>query len=118
MGKKDRNIGIVLDGIDGMFANANGGDQEVAAINTRKGICKIALKANVAIVPIYGFGHTGIYDVWVDPWGILRFLSAKLHMSLTPFFGRGGLFLGPPKRTVPVTICLGDPIYPPDDAKE
>ena len=85
-----------------MFANAtNGGDQEVAAINTRKGICKIALRANVAIVPIYGFGHTGIYDVWVDPFGILRFLSAKLHMSLTPFFGRGGLFRTPRKPSRP-----------------
>lgn len=112
--KKDRNVGLVLDGIDGMF-HSNNSNNETGAILNRKGICKIALKANVAIVPIYGFGHTEIYDVVVDPFGILQFLSAKLHLSLTPFFGRWGWFMGPAKRDVPVTMCLGDPIYPPNN---
>lgn len=110
LAKKDRNVGIVLDGIDGMF-HSNGQD-ETGAILNRKGICKIALKAGVAIVPIYGFGHTGLYDVYVDPLGILKFLSGKLHVSLTPFFGRWGWFMGPPKRHVPIVMCLGDPIFP------
>ena len=86
--KKGCNVGVVLDGIDGMFHST--GQNEVGVILNRKGICKIALKANVAIVPVYGFGHTGIYDVLVDPFGILQYLSALLHMSLTPFFGRWG----------------------------
>jgi len=111
--KKDRNVGIVLDGIDGMFHTNTRVGTEAGAILNRKGICKIALKANVAMVPVYGFGHTGVYDVVVDPFGILKFLSTKLHMSVTPFFGRWGWFLGPPKRDVPITLCLGDPIYPP-----
>jgi len=115
--KKDRNVGVVLDGIDGMFRNAggnvNGVDTEVAAIGNRKGIVKIALRANAALVPVYGFGHTLCYDVWVDPFGILRYLSAKLGVSLTPFFGRYKWFLGPPKRETPIVVCLGDPIYPP-----
>jgi len=115
--KKDRNVGIVLDGIDGMFQSKQGNKHnEVGAILDRRGICKIALKANVAIVPVYGFGHTDIYDVVVDPFGILRYLSAKLGISLSPFFGRWGWFMGPPKRDVPVTLCLGDPIYPPSPA--
>lgn len=109
--KKDRNVGIVLDGIDGMFHSTR--NNEIGAILNRKGICKIALKAGVAIVPIYGFGHTKLYDVFVDPFGILQFLSSKLHVSLTPFFGRWGWFMGPPKRNVPICICLGDPIQPP-----
>eukprot|EP00536_Pseudo-nitzschia_multiseries_P019119 jgi/Psemu1/59016/gm1.59016_g len=117
--KKDRNVGVVLDGIDGMFHNASNSNSnsnsntEVAAIGNRKGIAKIALKANAALVPVYGFGHALVYDVWVDPWGILRHLSAKLGVSLTPFFGRWGWFLGPPKREFPIVVCLGDPIYPP-----
>jgi len=111
--KKDRNVGLVLDGIDGMFHSRDG--HETGAILNRKGICKIALKAGMAIVPIYGFGHTDIYDVVVDPFGILQFLSAKLHMSLTPFFGRWGWFMGPAKRDIPISMCLGDPIYPPSD---
>jgi len=111
--KKDRNVGLVLDGIDGMFQSSS--QNEIGAILNRKGICKIALKANVAIVPVYGFGHTGIYDVVVDPFGILQYLSAKLHLSLTPFFGRWGWFMGPAKRNVPITMCLGDPIYPPNN---
>mmetsp|Transcript_8210 Transcript_8210/g.20211 ORF Transcript_8210/g.20211 Transcript_8210/m.20211 type:complete len:408 (-) Transcript_8210:852-2075(-) len=111
--KKDRNVGIVLDGIDGMF-HSNGKD-ETGAILGRKGICKIALKANVAIVPVYGFGNTKIYHVLVDPFGILQFLSAKLQMSLTPFVGRWGWFMGPPYREVPISMCLGDPIYPPEN---
>mmetsp|Transcript_21121 Transcript_21121/g.47704 ORF Transcript_21121/g.47704 Transcript_21121/m.47704 type:complete len:444 (-) Transcript_21121:722-2053(-) len=111
--KKDRNIGIVLDGIDGMFQNSTGGGREFGAIARRKGIAKIALKAGVPLVPVYGFGHTTIYDVVVDPFGILRYLSARFQVSLTPFFGRWGWFMGPPKRDVPVSMCFGDPIYPP-----
>jgi hypothetical protein len=117
--KKDRNIGIILDGIDGMFhSRSSGRETEVGVILDRKGICKIALKANVAIVPIYGFGHTGVYDVVVDPFGILQFLSSRLHLSLTPFFGRWKWFMGPPKRDVPITMCMGDPIYPPPQKQQ
>ncbi len=111
--KKGCNVGVVLDGIDGMFHST--GHNEVGVIRNRKGICKIALKANVAIVPVYGFGHTGLYDVLVDRFGVLQFLSSVLHMSLTPFFGRWGWFMGPAKRDVPICMCLGDPIYPPNN---
>ena len=124
--KNHRNIGIVLDGIDGMFHTAaknnkrGGGDKNqndvaVAAISNRKGICKIALKAGAVLVPVYGFGHSELYDVVVDPFGILEFLSIKLHVSLTPFLGRWGWFMGPPKRHVPLAMCLGEPIFPPSD---
>lgn len=112
--KKDRNVGVVLDGIEGMFHNANAAntDTEVGAILNRKGIVKIAIKANAAIVPVYGFGHALVYDVWVDPFGIMKYLSSTFGVSLTPFFGRYKWFLGPPKRNAPITVCLGDPIYP------
>jgi len=111
--KQNRNVGVVLDGIDGMFRTKDSDHEVAATVLDRKGICKIALGANATIVPVYGFGHTEFYDVVVDPFGILEFLSANLGVSLTPFFGRWGWFLGPPKREVPLAMCLGDPIFPP-----
>merc|ERR1712166_1028391 len=53
---------------------------------------------------------------YVDPFGILQYFSKKLNMSLTPFFGRYGWFMGPPKRNVAVTVCLGEPLYPPSSS--
>jgi hypothetical protein len=63
--KKDNNVGIILDGINGMFYNSHGNsgsngsngssnnndNNEVGAILKRKGIIKIAIKANVPIIP-------------------------------------------------------------------
>mmetsp|Transcript_18548 Transcript_18548/g.29115 ORF Transcript_18548/g.29115 Transcript_18548/m.29115 type:complete len:136 (+) Transcript_18548:971-1378(+) len=84
-------------------------DTEIASIKQRKGIIKIALRAGVPIVPTYGFGHTSLWKIVADPFGILESLSVKLDISLTPFFGRWGWFLGPPQR-VPLCVVLGEPI--------
>jgi 1-acyl-sn-glycerol-3-phosphate acyltransferase len=111
--KKEENVGVVLDGIAGMF---QGGKEEIAHIQSRKGIVKIALRAGVPIVPVYGFGHTAVYTVVVDPFGVLEWLSTKMDTALTPFFGRFGWFLGPPRR-VPITLCLGEPIHCPQIAE-
>ena len=108
--KRHENVGLVLDGIAGMFRASS--DEEAAFVQQRKGIVKIALKAGVPIVPVYGFGHTSLYTVCVDPLGVLEHLSQKLGMSLTPFFGRWGWILGPPRR-IPVTVCLGEPVICP-----
>lgn len=103
--KKEESVGVFLDGIAGMFQ----GSKERAYLKQRKGIVKIALRAGAPIIPVYGFGHTSAYTVLVDPFGIMEFLSNQLQASLTPFFGRWGWFLGPPRR-VPITLCLGEPI--------
>jgi Diacylglycerol acyltransferase len=105
--KKEENVGIILDGIDGMFSCCP--EQEIAAILQRKGIVKIALKAGVPLVPVYGFGHTLLWTIVVDPFGLLQYLSKVLGISLVPFFGRFGWFLGPPRR-LPVAVCLGEPV--------
>ncbi len=110
--KKEESVGVFLDGIAGMFQ----GSQERAYLKQRKGIVKIALRAGVPIIPVYGFGHTILYTVLVDPFGILEYLSNHLQASLTPFFGRWGWFLGPPRR-FPVTLCLGEPIECPTIAE-
>ena len=108
--KKEENVGVVLDGIAGMFRSDN--DTEIASIKQRKGIIKIALRAGVTIVPTYGFGTTSLWKIVVDPFGILEVLSLKLDVSLTPFFGRWNWFLGPPNR-VPLCVCLGEPVLCP-----
>lgn len=105
--KKEENVGIILDGIDGMFSCCP--EQEIAAILQRKGIVKIALKAGVPLVPVYGFGHTSLWTIVVDPFGLLQYMSKLLGISLVPFFGRFGWFLGPPRR-LPVAVCLGEPV--------
>ena len=133
--KKEENVGIILDGIAGMFQSHD----EKAYVKKRKGIVKIALRCGASIVPVYGFGHTSLvsislyapalllnapalfnprayfYSKWkvvVDPFGILEWLSLKLDVSITPFFGRWYWFLGPPRR-VAVCVCMGDPIQCP-----
>jgi hypothetical protein len=54
--KKEENVGIILDGIAGMFQSHD----EMAYVKKRKGIIKIALRCGVPIVPVYGFGHTSL----------------------------------------------------------
>lgn len=105
--KKEENVGIILDGIAGMFQTH--WNEETAYVKSRKGIVKIALRAGATIVPVYAFGHTALWTVVVDPFGILERVSNAMGVALTPFFGRFGWFLGPPRR-VPVTVCLGEPI--------
>ena len=106
--KKEENVGIILDGIAGMFQSHD----EIAHIRSRKGIVKIALRAGIPIVPVYGFGHTAMWKVIVDPFGLLEYLSVKLEVSLTPFFGRFFWFIGPPKR-VAICMCMGEPVMCP-----
>jgi len=129
MSEKKQNVGIILDGIAGMFQtkttkrrnnNDLSGDapkekiEEYAYLNNRKGIVKIALRTGTPIVPVYGFGHNQMWNIKVDPFGILKAISLKLNTSVVPFFGRpwGMWFIGPPFR-VPVTIALGDPVLIP-----
>lgn len=112
--KKEENVGVILDGIAGMFQTHH--NEETGYIRSRKGIIKIAMRAGATLVPVYAFGHTALWKVVVDPFGILEKLSNQFGISLTPFFGRWGWFLGPPRR-VPVTVCLGEPIHFPTQDK-
>ena len=58
------------------------------------------------------FGHTSLWSIFVDPFGILEALSLKLNTSLCPFYGRWGLPLGPPRRKA-VTVAFGEPVVCP-----
>ena len=68
----------------------------------------LVLNANVP-VSVYGFGHTSLWTIFVDPFGILEWLSLKLDASIVPFIGRWCWPLGPPYR-VPLLVTIGDPI--------
>eukprot|EP00392_Amoebophrya_sp_AT5.2_P002646 g2651.t1 len=96
------NIGIVLDGIAGMF------ETEKTAIKNRKGIVKIALRTKTPIVPVYVFGHHELYTVLQDPFGILAKLSTAANVSILPFLGRWFIPYGPTKRGKALAACCGE----------
>jgi hypothetical protein len=110
--KKDENVGVVLDGIAGMFQK--GGNTELAWVKERKGIVKIALTTGTPLVPVFGFGHSKLWRIITDPFGILEKISLALNVSVTPFCGRpfGLLPFGPPFRE-PVLMAFGEPIIVP-----
>lgn len=110
--KKEQSVGVVLDGIAGMFQIA--GDYEKGFVRERKGIVKIALTTGTPLVPVYCFGTTGLWRIVVDPFGWLERISLYLNVSVTPFFGRpfGLLPFGPPYRK-PVLTAIGNPIIVP-----
>lgn len=111
LGKKE-NVSVILDGIAGMFQNDPA--VEKGCVVERKGIVKIALTTGTPMVPVYGFGHSRLWRILVDPFGLLEKISLKLGMSVTPFCGRpfGLLPFGPPFRE-PVLLAFGDPIVVP-----
>ena len=111
--KDDESVGVVLDGIAGMF---NDGDHTQATerghVLSRKGIVKVALKAGVPIIPVYAFGATSLWSIFVDPFGMLEQLSIRLNVSIVPFFGRWGWPFGAPRRA-PLLLAFGEPIAHP-----
>ena len=111
--KDDESVGVVLDGIAGMF---NDGDHTQATerghVLSRKGIVKVALKAGVPIIPVYAFGATSLWSILVDPFRMLEQLSIRLNVSIVPFFGRWGWPFGAPRRA-PLLLAFGEPIAHP-----
>ena len=117
--KREESVGVVLDGVAGMFY-PGGSKEETAFVKQRKGIIKIALRAGATVVPVYGFGHTDLWTILADPFGWMRAISVRLDTSVVLGLGRWGWPLGPPKRA-PVTVALGEPISCPhcaDPTKE
>jgi len=111
--KKEQSVGVVLDGIAGMF---QAGPVERAWVLQRKGIVKIALRTGTPLVPVYAFGHTQLWRVIADPFGVLERLSIALDVSLVLGLGRWLWPLGPAQRT-PVLVACGEPICCPKTAE-
>ena len=59
----------------------------------------IALKVGgVQIVPVYGFGHSKLWTVLQDPFGIMERISVMANISVVAFLGRWGWPFGPARR--------------------
>ncbi|EOD41725.1 hypothetical protein EMIHUDRAFT_460972 [Emiliania huxleyi CCMP1516] len=104
------NVGLVLDGIAGIvFCRARGHGDEQLYLRKRKAVCAIALQSGAPIVPAYCFGSNEVATVLADPLGLLRWLSIRFDVSLTPFVGRWGVPMGAPRRK-PLLLAFGPAI--------
>ena len=105
-------IGIILDGIGGMFQRD--ASVESGVVMQRKAIAAIALKAGCPIVPVYGFGHTSLWTAVTDPFGILEKISIALNVSVCPFYGRWGWYAATTPNHRDVRIASPWPLLPPN----
>ena len=101
-----RHVGLVCDGIKGMFVNSRG--TEHVLLKYRKGVAKIALQNGAHVVPTYGFGNTKVYNAIFDKWGWMKWLSSKLRISVILFYGR---WYTPIPKRIPLLFCIGKPVY-------
>eukprot|EP00929_Paragymnodinium_shiwhaense_P075081 TRINITY_DN38398_c0_g2_i1.p1 TRINITY_DN38398_c0_g2~~TRINITY_DN38398_c0_g2_i1.p1 ORF type:complete len:360 (-),score=77.89 TRINITY_DN38398_c0_g2_i1:223-1302(-) len=102
-------IGIVPDGIAGIFTQNTDGVSEEVALKKRKGLAKLSLKKGIPIIPAYSMGNTAVYTSWYDSFGIMESLSRKLKASIFVFWGRFGL---PLPHRVNISMLIGDPVVP------
>lgn len=93
-------VGIVPDGIAGIFKSKPGSD--VLYIGKRRGLMRICLEEGALVAGTWFSGTPDLFRIVTDPFGVLEFLSRKLQVSLFLFFGRWGL---PIPRRIPVTMC-------------
>jgi hypothetical protein len=110
-------VGVVLDGVAGIFAPGAGAARrrETARVAGRRAIVAIALGAGARLVPVYAFGHTGLWAVGADPLGLLAGLSAALDVAVVPFAGRWGWPFGPARRR-PLLLAFGEAVDPAEAA--
>lgn len=106
--KKGVCVGIVPDGIAGIFKN-KGGPEEIMSLKNKKGLAKLSLKTGIPLVPAYSLGNTGVYTPLFDGFGVMEKLSRALQVSIFGFYGRFGLPI--PRRTN-ISLLLGEPIKP------
>jgi len=103
-------VGIVPDGIAGIFKNKGASAQdEIMALKNRKGLARLSLKTGIPLVPAYSLGNTAVYKPWFDSYGIMERASRALKMSLFGLTGRFGL---PVPQRANVTLLLGVPMLP------
>ena len=86
-------------------------NEENVLLKHRKGVAKLALQTGCPVVPAYGFGNTALFTAHFDPFGIMKWLSRRLKMSIILFSGRYGS-LCPPR--VPLYYVIGPNIELPN----
>jgi len=109
--KNGATVGIVSDGINGIFAGAlDGKNVETLAIEDKKGIAKLALEQGIDVNIVHWLGNSDVLVPLVDPFGIMKGLSRKLKMSVFLFTGR---FLLPIPTRAPILMAFGVPVVVP-----
>lgn len=93
-------IGIVPDGIAGIFRSKPG--EDVLFIGKKRGLMRICLEEGAMIMGGWFSGTSDLFHIVVDPLGIMEWISRKMQVSLFLFFGRWGL---PIPRRISVTLC-------------
>lgn len=93
-------VGVVPDGIAGIFKSKPGSD--ALFIGKRRGLMRICLEEGALVAATWFAGTTDLFQIVTDPFGIMEFLSRKFKVSLFLFFGRWGL---PIPRRVPIMQC-------------
>lgn len=105
------NLSILPGGLAELFLSSR--SREVLYMKNRKGIVHIAMQKKAKIVPVYTFGNTQHFDQSATGDGFFSYLSRKLKMSVTFFWGQYYLPIPYPGKSV---IVLGKPVeLPPGD---
>ena len=70
-------IGIIPDGINGIFARKSDGSAggDAVVVGPKRGLMRLALEHGALVMAAYFVGTLGVYTVWQDRWGVLRYLS-------------------------------------------
>ena len=89
-------IVIYIGGIAELFKSSR--KEERLYLNERKGFIKMALREGVDVIPIYLLGNTSVLTVLKS--GPLASLSRKLQVTITYFWGRGGLPIPRPDKLI------------------
>ena len=100
-------VGMVPDGIAGIFRICGEGD-EVVYLKERKGLAKHALRTGTPILPAYSIGNTAVYGAWFDKWGLMEALSRRAQAAIFLYWGR---FYLPLPRRVNITMLFGSPLH-------
>jgi len=104
-----RNVQIVCGGQSEMFESRSW-DKEIVLIRARRlGVFKIAIQKNLAVMPVFSFGETLLFDNFYMPK--LQAFTKKYFGFPFPFFMLGAFGLPIPRR-VPISICVGAPVMP------
>ena len=99
-------MGIVPDGIGGIFTAASGAvpwGKGALALGRKRGLMRLALWHGATCMPGYFVGTLQLYTISHDRFGLLAALSRRLRLSLFLFHGRFGL---PIPRRGPLTAVV------------
>merc|ERR1711879_912479 len=96
-------IGVVVDGIAGMWDRQNADDSTVVVrARYRRGLAKLSLATGVPVLPTYGFGNEEGFSFMSPPGA--QTISRICRMSFGVPYGRWGLCV--PRRT-PMMFVVG-----------